>query len=63
MNKDDVRFMIWALKQDNLRRGDILERANDEAFKVAVREQMNKAEDEIRALAAELIKMEVCNGN
>lgn len=58
MEAKEIKFKIWALKQDNLRRGDILERIQDEAYKAELRKQMKEAEEEIRKLEAALAEME-----
>lgn len=54
MTEEDIRFRIWCLLQDNLHRGDVLERCKDEKHKQLVRENIKETEKEIADLREQL---------
>lgn len=50
MTKKEIQVQIWMLQQDNLHRGDMLERSKDEKLKNAIINNMNKNDKEIERL-------------
>ncbi len=48
---------IWMIQQDNLRRGDLLDRARDPEYKKTIMENMKKAEARIAELRGKLYTM------
>ena len=48
---------IWMIQQDNLRRGDLLDRARDPEYKKTIMENMGKAEARIAELREKLYTM------
>jgi len=56
MPEKELRFALWAALQDNLRRGDIIDRARDAAFRASVQENIERTEIEIRAMREEIAR-------
>lgn len=54
MDEKEIRFKIWALKQDNLRRGDIIEISKSETHIQLIRKNILNAEKEINELISSL---------
>ena len=54
LSDSDLKFAIWARQQDNLHRGDILDRCQDPKHRALVQKNYDETEAEIRELFAEL---------
>jgi hypothetical protein len=54
MDEKEICFKIWVLKQDNLRRGDMIEISKSETYIQLIRENMLNAEKEINELVSSL---------
>ena len=58
MTETEIRWMIWVRQQDNLQRGDVLERAQSEQHRKLVKRNMEETEKEISELRGLLERRE-----